>query len=93
MLLSPFVLRSGKLNDEKAWLSRRHATDQLGEIVAKLAKDYGAVLVPTQQIFDEAVKIAPAKYWIWDGVHPLPQGHELIARHWLHHVSNRWPKV
>ncbi|MFK7738426.1 MAG: SGNH/GDSL hydrolase family protein [Pirellulaceae bacterium] len=93
VLLSPFVLRSGKLIEEKAWLSRRQATDQLGEVVTKLAKDYGAVLVPTQRIFDEALEIAPAKHWIWDGVHPLPQGHELIARHWVHYVSNRWPTV
>lgn len=93
ILLSPFILRSGKLTDEKAWLARRHATDQLSEVVTKLTKDYGAVLVPTQRIFDEALKTAPAQHWIWDGVHPLPQGHELIARHWLHHVSNRWPKV
>jgi lysophospholipase L1-like esterase len=27
------------------------------------------------------------EHWIWDGVHPLPQGHELIARNWLRRVS------
>ncbi|MBT4797803.1 MAG: hypothetical protein HON81_05740 [Verrucomicrobia bacterium] len=32
------------------------------------------------------------KVMLWDGLHPLPQGHELIARHWLKSVSARWPK-
>ena len=35
---------------------------------------------------------AAAFQWMWDGVHPLPQGHELIARNWLNEVSARWPE-
>ena len=93
VLLDPFVLRSGRLKDEKAWASRRSATDKLGIVVARLAKDYDAVHVKTQDIFDSAAKaVAPAQ-WIWDGVHPLPQGHELIARNWLQEVSAMWPQA
>ncbi|MGI9472479.1 MAG: SGNH/GDSL hydrolase family protein [Rubripirellula sp.] len=93
VLLAPFVLQSGKLKDEQSWRSRREATDKLGAVVSRIAKDYGAVLIETQGIFDSAVDLAPAEHWIWDGVHPLPQGHELIARHWLERVSARWPKT
>jgi lysophospholipase L1-like esterase len=25
--------------------------------------------------------------WIWDGVHPIPARHELIARRWIKEVS------
>jgi lysophospholipase L1-like esterase len=92
VLLDPFVLRSGRLKDEKAWSSRRSATDQLGMVVARLAKDYDAVHIKTQEIFDSAAKAVTPEQWIWDGVHPLPQGHELIARHWLLEVSARWPR-
>jgi lysophospholipase L1-like esterase len=92
VLLDPFVLRSGRLKDEKAWSSRRSATDQLGMVVARLAKDYDAVHIKTQEIFDTAAKAVTPEQWIWDGVHPLPQGHELIARHWLLEVSARWPR-
>jgi len=93
VLMDPFVLRSGKLKGEQAWTSRRAATDKLGVIVALLAKDYGAVHVETQAIFDDASKAVTPEHWIWDGIHPLPQGHELIARNWLQKVSARWPEA
>ncbi len=92
VLLEPFVLRSGKLQDEQAWAARRSATDKLGAVVARLAKDYDAVHVETQKLFDNVASDVSPEHWIWDGVHPLPQGHELIARSWIQQVSRRWPK-
>ena len=59
-------------------------------VVAKLAKDYGAVHIKTQDIFEAAAKASIPENFIWDGIHPLPAGHELIARHWLQAVSTRW---
>ena len=38
--------------------------------------------------FDKALLKAPATHWIWDGVHPMPAGHELIAREWLKALIN-----
>ncbi len=93
VLLDPFILRSGKLKDEQAWTSRRTATDKLGVVVARLAKDYNAVHIKTQDIFDAAAKAVNPEQWVWDGIHPLPQGHELIARHWIKEVSARWPQA
>lgn len=92
VLLDPFVLRSGRLKDEQAWASRRTATDKMGVVVARLAKDYNAVHIKTQDIFDAAAKAVSPEQWIWDGIHPLPQGHELIARHWIQEVSKSWPQ-
>ncbi len=91
ILLDPFVLRSGGLVPEKVWTSRRGATDRMRVVVARLAKDYDAVHVRIQDVFDQAAEADTPEQWIWDGVHPLPQGHELIARNWLHEVSARWP--
>jgi len=93
VLLDPFILRSGKLKDEQAWTSRRSATDKLGVVVARLAIDYNAVHIKTQAIFDSAAKAVSPEHWVWDGIHPLPQGHELIARHWIKQVSQRWPQA
>lgn len=93
VLLDPFVLPTGNLKDEKAWTTRRAATDKLGAIVARLAKDYQAVHIKTQLIFDTAANATSPEHWMWDGIHPLPQGHELIARNWLQEVSTRWPKA
>lgn len=91
VLMNPFVLKSGSLTNEQAWTSRRAATDKLCVIIAKLAKEYDAVHIKTQDIFDAAAAAVSPEHWIWDGIHPLPQGHELIARHWLQEVSARWP--
>ena len=65
----------------------RGEVDKMRNIVARLAQEYQAVHVRTQDVFDAAARVAPPDHWIWDGVHPLPQGHELIARHWLEQVS------
>ena len=66
--------------------------DKYVAIVAQLAKDYDAIHVKTQEVFDAAAKAVSPEHWIWDGVHPLPQGHELIARNWLQQVSGRFSK-
>ena len=92
VLMDPFVLPSGPLQNEQAYQVRRAATDKLREVVVRLAEEYDAVHVPLQDIFDAAAKAAAPENWIWDGIHPLPQGHELIARHWLQAVGARWPK-
>jgi len=87
VLLDPFVLASGRLSDQAAFQAKRELVDRLCMIVAQLVKDYQAVHVRTQEIFDAAAKAVDPAHWIWDGVHPLPQGHELIARNWLQQVS------
>ena len=87
VLLDPFILRSGRLKNEASWKQWRGEVDKLRVIVAQLAKDYRAIHVKTQDGFDVAAKAVSPEHWIWDGVHPLPQGHELIARNWLQQVS------
>ena len=88
VLLDPFVLRSGRLKNEAAWKKWRGKVDQYCGVIAQLAKDYDTTHVKTQEVFDAAAKAASPEQWIWDGVHPLPQGHELIARNWLQQVSD-----
>ena len=50
--------------------------------------EFKAVHVKTLEVFDAAAKVVGPEQWIWDGVHPLPQGHELNAREWLQELSN-----
>ena len=89
--LAPFVLKTGWwMTKGGEWEKSRAQTDRMGDIVSKLAKEFDAVHVPTQAVFDAAAKAAGPEQWIWDGVHPLPQGHELIARRWIEEVSARW---
>ena len=90
VLMDPFIVASGRLANPEAFRQRRDQTDRLIPIVKQLAVDYGAVHIPTQMIFDDACKAVSPEHWIWDGVHPLPQGHELIARSWIKQISARW---
>ena len=88
VLLEPFVLPVTRLID--AWEAWRGQVDKLLPIVATLAAEFQATLIKTQTIFDEAAKEVEPSHWIWDGVHPLPQGHELIARNWIEATAKAW---
>lgn len=53
------------------------------EAVKTIAKDYGAVLIPYQSVFDKALDLAPVAYWCPDGVHPSMAGAHLMAKAWI----------
>lgn len=78
VLCEPFVLRCGVVGED--WVGE---IDLRRAVVAKLAKEFRAVLVPFQFLFDEAVKLAPPEHWAPDGVHPSAAGHYLMAKCWL----------
>ena len=89
VLIDPFVLKSGWwMTKGGEWNISRTQIESMGKIVAKLAKEFRAVHVKMQEVFDLAARDAGPEQWIWDGVHPLPQGHELIARQWLQQLSS-----
>lgn len=77
VLCEPFALPCGVITPD--W-----EVDIRGrqEIVARLAKEFGAILVPFQEMFNAALKEASPEYWAADGVHPSPAGHERMARFW-----------
>lgn len=83
VLCEPFVLRVGDVQE-------RAVVDiaARGEIVRRLAGETGAVVVPLQAVFADALKRAPAEYWTFDGIHPNAQGHWLIAEAWLRAIGN-----
>jgi lysophospholipase L1-like esterase len=92
VLLDPFALEAGSFAvNEGRWTGMREGIDNLLPVVARLAVEYDAVHIKTQEILDAASEHTSPDYWLWDGVHPTAQGHELIARHWLKEVSARWP--
>jgi len=83
VLCEPFVLRCGVVRDD--WVEE---IDQRRAVVAKLASEFDALLVPIQSMFDEAVKLAPPEYWAPDGVHPSAAGHHLLAKCWLEKTAS-----
>lgn len=87
VLCEPFILPVGNVKDN--WERYQGDITKRQAIVRKLSLQYDAIFVPFQQVFDNALKKAPAPYWIWDGVHPTVAGHELMAREWIRQVNKR----
>lgn len=63
------------------------AFDAYRAVARKLAGEFGAAFIPFHDIFLEAQKNAPGKYWTGDGVHPTLAGASLMAEAWLHAVG------
>jgi len=78
VLMDPFVCPG--LPDRAPFVDDVAARDK---VVADLAKKYGCIHVPLQEVFNDAFKRAPQEYWAADGVHPTPAGHQLITDAWL----------
>jgi len=53
----------------------------------EIADRFGAIFIPYQKIYDEALKQAPGLYWTPDGVHPSLAGAQLMAQAWLKSVK------
>jgi len=87
ILCEPFILPVGKVKER--WDDYSSELKKRQESVKKLADEFNAVFVPFQSAFNDALSKASPDYWIWDGIHPMPAGHELMAREWIHHVSRR----
>jgi acyl-CoA thioesterase I len=81
VLCEPFVLPCGLVTG--VW---REDLDPKIAVVRGLAREFGAALVPLDEIFTAAASKAPCEYWAEDGVHPTYAGHGLVAQAWLRHV-------
>ncbi len=82
VLMDPFVFtligETLKLADE---IAERRA------VVAELAKEFDAIHIRLQDIFDKACKRAPVTHWSADGVHPSMAGQYLITEEWCKAVT------
>ncbi len=79
VICEPFVLRCGVVDE--TWLPE---IDAHRAAAKRVADDAGAIWVPFQEAFDDAIADdMPPAYWARDGVHPTAEGHALMARTWL----------
>lgn len=85
VLCEPFLLPVGRVMDN--WELWQNETLKRQMATRKLAAANQAILVELQTPFNQACQKAPTSYWIWDGIHPMPVGHELMARCWLKEVK------
>jgi lysophospholipase L1-like esterase len=75
----PFAVTSGSAVEARWYPEFYEYQKAAGEI----ATQFGAVFLPFQSMFDEAVKRAPGTYWTEDGVHPTLAGYQLMAKAYL----------
>jgi lysophospholipase L1-like esterase len=90
ILCEPFIL-PGSANN-KQWVEWDAATRKIQQLVARLGEKHKLPVVHFQKVFDEAVKRAPAEYWLFDGVHPAWAGHQLMADEWVRAVKEPRPR-
>jgi len=88
VICEPFILPVGKIGDK--WSDFRREISGRQNAARNLSEEFGAIYIPLQDSFNEAAeKYPPGEYWMWDGIHPMPNGHELIAREWIKQVSKK----
>lgn len=80
VLCEPFTLRDGTAIEDSKWYPM---FDEFRKSARKLSEEFNTVFVPFQSGFDAAVKLAPARYWSNDGVHPDLPGRQLMANMWM----------
>lgn len=80
-ILEPFVLKGGAT--EGAWEYFSTEVPKRAEMAKKIAEKFNLPFIPLQEGFDKLCESAPASYWLGDGVHPTPKGHEFIKTKWL----------
>ncbi len=78
IMLEPFVLKGPAT--EESWDEFYSETKLRAQSVKEVAAEYGLSFVPLQNKFNEATKDTETTYWLADGVHPTPAGHNLIAK-------------
>lgn len=81
MIMEPFVLKA--CATEGAWEVFREEVEKRAQMSRKIAEKYDLTFIPLQEGFDALMEKAPADYWLGDGVHPTPMGHEYIKNEWL----------
>jgi len=88
VICEPFVLPVGKRKDQ--WNEYHREITGRQEVARRLAEEFGAIYIPLQDRFNAAAKkYPPGEFWLWDGVHPMPNGHELIAIEWIRRVGKK----
>ncbi len=82
ILAEPFVLPV--FPDRVAW---REDLDPRIHVVRKLAREFGALLIPFDGLFAQVSALREPAFWAADGVHPTQAGHALMAQAWLRAVK------
>ncbi len=79
VVCEPFTLEAGAVLE----LAFHPEIDERRALAKAIAKDYEAIWVPFQEMFDDLSTQTSPGYWAADGVHPTAAGHAKMAELWL----------
>lgn len=87
MIMEPFCLRAAATENTEEypdkWNEFNAEVKKRAERAKKVAEKFDLPFISLQDKLDAATKKAENTYWLGDGVHPTPMGHELLKREWL----------
>ena len=83
VLMEPYVMRGISTVKNNWWDTFYCEVTKRSQVVRKIAEDYRLPMIPLWDLLNDACKLAPADFWLRDGVHPTEAGHALIADAWL----------
>ncbi|MBR0056957.1 MAG: SGNH/GDSL hydrolase family protein [Kiritimatiellae bacterium] len=93
-ICEPFILTADKTGDGRVpgenWAVKdwwKAEIDERRAYTKAAAERIGAIWIPYQKVFDDALALAPAEHWLRDGVHQTPAGHALMAETWIEAMS------
>lgn len=81
LLMEPFALPGA--GTREGWETFAREVPLRAQAVREIAGEFHGMFLPLQARFDNACTLCPPEYWLMDGVHPTPAGHQLIADAWL----------
>lgn len=84
VLMTPYFLELHRNDPMRARM------DQYGAVVERIAGQYDAVFVNTQQAFDRLLAHMHPMSVAWDRVHPNQTGHMVLAKAWLDALGFEW---
>ncbi len=81
IILEPFFL---KVDSDIDWSYFEREVPLRAEMAKKVAEKYNLPFIPLQAGFNELLKKnSNPRYWLRDGVHPTPMGHQFIKNQWI----------
>jgi lysophospholipase L1-like esterase len=86
VLMTPFYLENNEQDP------MRETMDNYGQVVRKVAEEYGCLFVDTQAAFNEVLKSLYPAALAWDRVHPSPAGHIVLAKAFLKEIGFNWDR-
>jgi len=86
MIIAPFVLEvegtTSLKSDPLRWSFFKEEVALRAEAAKRVAEKYHLSFVELQNVWNKRCNLAPASYWLCDGVHPTAMGHWIIMEAW-----------